>query len=204
VTESRRKNCIPKHNSLSEKIMISSNIVRAVFVAMSAVVMLNPTLCKAAVAIQEVPENKDHPGACYIEETRKAYQIGESWQPEGVCWQQTCHDFEQGRKTKTFLISFNTCGLVYAEPPCVLMEDASAPYPDCCPKYVCPPLAAESENEIPTDGEDYDVTRQGKVGGDDYALDYEVTVDDQKDDYDDDKFPSPLFEFYKYKYGIRI
>jgi len=135
----------------------------------------------------------DYPGACYIEETGNAYQIGESWQPEGVCWQQTCHDFEQGRRTKTFLVSFNTCGLVYAEPPCVLVEDASARYPDCCPRYVCPTPTEESENE----------TRENEIPDYNDAVapsDYDVTMD--KQDYYQDKFP--LLEFYRYKYGIKI
>lgn len=161
--------------------------------------VLGPMVCEAAVAIQEVPEHKDYPGACYIEETGKAYEVGQSWQPEGVCWQQTCHEFEQGLRTNTFLVSITTCGLVWAPPPCVLVENSTAAYPDCCPKYVCPQspqlpsvllptLLAEAdlaENEVPLESDDYDV-----VMGD--------------DDYGSDPFPSPLLEFYKYKYGVRI
>ena len=51
----------------------------------------------------------DHTGSCYIEETGESYQLGESWQPDdGKCWQKTCHDFEQGRRQNTFLVSITT------------------------------------------------------------------------------------------------
>ena len=100
-----------------------------------------------------------------------------------------------------YSFSLCRCGLVWAEPPCVLVENSTAAYPDCCPKYVCPPsppasllptLLAEadvSENEVPLEE---DVTSD----------DYDVVMGEEND-YDD-PFPSPLLEFYKYKYGVRI
>jgi len=171
----------------------------AIFVAMWGTVF-SPTSCRAAVAFQEVPEHQDYPGACYIEETGMAYQVGQSWQPKGACWLQTCHEYEQGQRTNTFLISMKTCGLVWAEPPCVLVENSTASYPDCCPKYVCPQDASpallpallaeadQTENEVPSEST---------------VDDYDVVMGDDIKDYDD-PFPSPLLKFYKHKYGVRI
>jgi len=171
--------------------------------------LLLPGASQAAVFLQEVTEHPDHTGSCYIEETGESYQLGESWQPnDGKCWQKTCHDFEQGRRQNTFLVSITTCGSVSADAGCVRVEDPTAPFPECCPTYVCPPPSStqpeqeettvvivpdSSENEVEDDTE---MKMKLEVAS------YDV---DMGNSYDDDiDFPSPLLDFYRTKYGIRI
>ncbi|XP_069691423.1 U-scoloptoxin(16)-Er13a-like [Periplaneta americana] len=90
---------------------------------------------EAAAALAIVPENPDHPGKCYDEDTKKAYAPGESWYPAGQCSQSTC----RGKQKDGYHIVFVSCGVV-ARPhgkPCELQTDESKNYPDCCPRYVC-------------------------------------------------------------------
>lgn len=34
--------------------------------------------------------NPDHPDKCWLAETKKAYSVGESYYPDGVCKKYTC------------------------------------------------------------------------------------------------------------------
>jgi len=179
------------------------------FVPAALLLLLLPGASQAAVFLQEVTEHPDHTGSCYIEETGESYQLGESWQPnDGKCWQKTCHDFEQGRRQNTFLVSITTCGSVSADAGCVRVEDPTAPFPECCPTYVCPPPStSQPEQEETTvvivpDSSENEVEDDTEMKMKLEVASYDV---DMGNSYDDDiDFPSPLLDFYRTKYGIRI
>merc|ERR1711963_1012976 len=60
---------------------------------------------------------------------------GETWQvPEMGCAEATC--YRSGSENK-YLVAYQTCGLVSAEPGCKIVSDSSLPYPSCCPTIRC-------------------------------------------------------------------
>jgi len=89
----------------------------------------------SATAFEEIDENPEHLGKCYVKETKVAHELGSTWQvPEMICAQASC--YRSGYETK-FLIAYQTCGLVSVDPGCELIEDLTVPYPACCPQIRC-------------------------------------------------------------------
>jgi len=101
---------------------------------------------QSATALEEIDENPAYPGKCYVKHTGIAHALGATWQvPEMLCAEATC--YRSGSENK-FLVAYQTCGLVSADPGCDIVEDLSLPYPSCCPTIRCdtPALDYESIN----------------------------------------------------------
>ena len=45
---------------------------------------------------------------------------------------------------------FDRCGSVSADAGCVRVEDPTAPFPECCPTYVCPPPSTSQPEQEET------------------------------------------------------
>ncbi|KAB0802174.1 hypothetical protein PPYR_04360 [Photinus pyralis] len=81
-------------------------------------------------AREQVEMDPNDPDVC-VHETIGRFRVGESksLHPK-QCIRATC---ERG------MVSKAGCGTVLTKPPChVGSTDLSKPYPDCCPKVICP------------------------------------------------------------------
>jgi len=111
------------------------------------------TTVNSATALEEIKEHPEHPGKCYLRESGVAHELGSRWQvPEWGCAQATCY---RSGSDKLFLIAYQTCGSIMADPDCELVEDLTLPYPSCCPSIYCstvgePPLDYEVSIESDT------------------------------------------------------
>jgi len=99
---------------------------------------LLPALSLAAVYMEQIEEHEDHPGKCFVGGV--AYSDGDSWNSESSCQRLTCTTYTKRSGEQQFLVITSTCPSVAAEPPCYLVENKTASYPDCCPRFECPPI----------------------------------------------------------------
>jgi len=110
------------------------------------VALILPAWSLAAVFMEIVDENQEHPGQCFVKGA--AYSVGDSWddssastQPTSTCQRKSCSTYNENQ----FLVITSTCPSVAAESPCYMVEDKTASYPDCCPRFECPPPAAAED-----------------------------------------------------------
>lgn len=109
--------------------------------------------------MEEVTEHEDYPGKCYVNATGRTYEVDDLWYSNTSCRRMSCTKYVAPSGEDQLLVITSTCPSVSAEAPCYLVEDKGRRYPDCCPRYECPPLEAMSlfdginvlDNEISTD-----------------------------------------------------
>lgn len=81
--------------------------------------------------------NPEHPGKCYSDVTKTAYDVKETWGQRGVCVQYECSQDVDGN----FVITTHGCidtSEFENDPYCWITEgDLSNPYPSCCPAVAC-------------------------------------------------------------------
>ncbi|KAJ0180877.1 hypothetical protein K1T71_002962 [Dendrolimus kikuchii] len=73
-------------------------------------------------------EFRDETG-CYISDLNTVIAFNTSIASSKECLEYSC-----GMK----FVTFSSCGVGAALPPCELVEDKEKPYPDCCPRVECP------------------------------------------------------------------
>jgi len=70
--------------------------------------------------------------------------VNESWNLK-ECGVGSCSSMNI-RGKQQFIVSYNGCGIVHAEPPCYVSQNKALTYPDCCPEIVCPEFEETEQN----------------------------------------------------------
>lgn len=100
---------------------------------------LFPAFSSAAVFMEIIDEHPDHLGQCFV--NGAAHPLEASWDASSAaastCQRKSCTSYDSGNQ---LLVITSTCPSVAAESPCYIVEDKSASYPDCCPRYECPTI----------------------------------------------------------------
>ncbi|XP_072935582.1 U-megalopygitoxin(1)-Mo1-like [Epargyreus clarus] len=104
-----------------------ANMLRSlvVFLALTSVALAAVTIHK----LQPKPDKYKDVEGCYIADLERVLAFGESAPCHKHCMEYRCH--QNNYQTAT-------CAVPLAVPPCVLVEDPSKHYPDCCPDIKCP------------------------------------------------------------------
>jgi len=107
------------------------------FVVVSLVVccfQLNIETAWSAVAWGKAEFSKTNSSMCLEPGTTgPSYMIGSFWSPRNMCARAMCNI-----RGDQLYVSYATCGLSWSPPNCVTTSEPTLPYPDCCPRSVCP------------------------------------------------------------------
>jgi len=99
----------------------------------------------ASVGLELATVHPSRPNTCFNKDTRSFFEDGESWQTSG-CGMASCMKISQPSGKYQMMISHEGCGSVGYEPPCYIVEDKKAEFPDCCPEVTCPD-SSETKSE---------------------------------------------------------
>lgn len=85
----------------------------------------------------------EHPNSCMDDVTGEAHPVDTTWSLADTCGQAACM-----QRQDILYVTYESCGSAAAEPPCYIVYNTSASYPDCCGKVVCDSVEG---NEIDVD-----------------------------------------------------
>jgi len=154
------------------------------------VLTVNNKLSFAAVALGKAEVHPDHPRQCFDVPSQKYYAIGTQWQMTDTCGVVSCDQMG----IDALYLSYTTCPSISVGSPCILEEDANAPFPECCPRMKCPTF----EN-LPDELNEIDHDDQMMMSSDDEPMivSYDSTLDQDYYDEKDDSGFSNVFPLWR-------
>lgn len=153
----------------------------------SLLLALLPAFSSAAISMEIMVEHPDYPGQCVVDGT--PHPLNDEWD-DSSAQTSTCQKKFCWTDAKYLLVETHTCPFVSADSRCYKVEDNTASYPDCCPRYVCPAID-EASNRILDD--------ENKVADDDDVIDAlmndnDVITNEIQDSSDDDVIDNIMME----------
>lgn len=127
--------------------------------------MLQPLMAAvvdAAAMFGPAKVSPDDPDSCLDEDTGEAHRVNTSWIPTtwSECGRADCIRLQRDDESSsdgptednnTLYIMRVSCGVAAAVPPCYLVANKSAMYPDCCEQIYCPPQQSSTDDSIRSD-----------------------------------------------------
>jgi len=168
--------------------------------AFTLVLLCTISSSMAAMALGPAQTHESNPNMCH--EEGNYYHPGESWQIQG-CGIANCL-LSNHTGTPQLFVSYASCGVVAADPPCNITEDTTLAYPECCPKVVCPEeeeavVEASGENQGSEEELENGVRRMSSVANSDENIGSSIQVDRDSDNEIDDTVVSSKYQ-YNYDY----
>lgn len=100
----------------------------------AALLTLAPLATLAAVARGPATVHPDHPSQCWLTGPSVALWPGQS-HTQAPCTRIGCSN---DTRTNSLYVEYATCGLLSVAPGCLTLKKEGAPYPECCPRGLCP------------------------------------------------------------------